>query len=147
MSGARNAYRDAAERELSHWPGVGFRFETGGKHPRLVLSFGRGERFVVYPASPSDSRRGVRAFITDVRCELKLLGAQRTEKERRAAPRTPPRARVRRHTSLPTITDPRPDGFAELRALQERMKAQAQQPAPQPSSFVARILECFRRAA
>lgn len=120
MSGLRNDYEAAAVREVARWAGVSARFEDNARHPRIVLSFSGAERFVVYPASPSDSRRGLARFLADVRRTLRDLGAER---EKPAASTRPRKARSRGpDPKPPEITDPRPDGFAALKALAARAK-------------------------
>lgn len=140
----RGEYADALEREIAFWPGVAFRMEVGRKHCRAFLTFKGAERFVVFASSGSDSRRGVRHFITDVRGELRNLGAARTEQRRSARP-----ARSRsapRREALPTISDPRPDGFAQLRELQARMMNET--PAAKVKrTFWTAVSQLFRRAA
>lgn len=138
----RSAYTETAERELTAWPGVTASFERTAKHQRAVFSFGGATRFVVFPTSGSDSRRGALNFLADMRKELRALGAVRVDRqstsERRPRAVSPPRP-----VSAPTITDPRPDGFAALRDLQQRMSEAAA-----PTSGVVQIAasppECTR---
>lgn len=129
MSGPRHSYEDAAVREIAEWPGVTHRLEIGGKHKRIYVCFRDAERFVVYPTSPSDAVRGVLYFLTDLRKELRAIGAQRVAQARRK-----PVERKRRHTTIervttaPEITDPRADGLASLRDLAERLERASKYP-------------------
>lgn len=130
MTKLHDAYTQAAEREIEHWPGAELRFEKSSKHRRAIVTFKDRERFIVFPTSPSDGARGHLNFLTDFRVELRALGARRVERtpstERRkrnvAAPRPAP---------TPEITDPRPDGWAPLRELHARISAAAE-PALKP---------------
>jgi hypothetical protein len=36
------------EKELRRWPGVRYRVDTSGRHPRLWVQYGEVERFVPY---------------------------------------------------------------------------------------------------
>lgn len=61
--------------ELDRWSGVvDHRFETGGKHRRLVVTTENGSRFITISISPSDGR-AVRNKIGDLRKILRELGA------------------------------------------------------------------------
>lgn len=129
MSKLLNIYIDAAERELEHYPGVAFEFDTSSrKHSRVTVSFNGRSRFVVI--SGSNRSESTKDFLTDLRVELRALGARRVERtpltERRkrnvAAPRPAP---------LPEISDPRPDGWAPLRQLHASLQAAAE-PAIKP---------------
>jgi hypothetical protein len=42
-------------------------FERRRRHRAVVIRNGSTSRFVVFPASPSDSRRGIRNLMTDLR--------------------------------------------------------------------------------
>ncbi len=118
---ARHDYETAAVREIERWPGVAVRFEKTAKHRRAVFSVAGQSRFVVYPTSPSDSRRGALAFLTDVRTTLRSMGAvQDMPQERGARAHRHGPSRTRGELTAPAISDPRPDGFAALRDLQAR---------------------------
>ena len=66
--------RDLLE-ELRHWHGVrDHRFETGGKHRRLVIDTDSGSRFITLSVSPSDGRAALNR-IRDLRKILRELGA------------------------------------------------------------------------
>lgn len=122
MSGARD-YLEAAEAEIAHWPGVAFRHEhpRGKGHPRIVVAFGSRERFVTFPGTPSDSLRGVRNHIADLRKALREMGAERREVETVAATVRPPKRRPpKRRFALPLIQDSRTGGFEALRAWSPR---------------------------
>ena len=83
----RTIYDDAVEAELAQWPGVQYRRENRGKHNALVLQVGEVSRFVVYPTSPSDSRRGQQNHLGDVHRTLAALGARRAMEPKAQAPR------------------------------------------------------------
>jgi hypothetical protein len=74
----RTVYDDPVESELARWPGVTYRREQRGKHNALVLSYRGATRFVIYAATPGDTRRGALNHLADVRAELRVLGAVRT---------------------------------------------------------------------
>lgn len=130
MTKHRDAYTQAAERELEHWPSVEFRFEQASKHRRIVLEFAGKERFVMFPSTPSDNVRGHLNHIAGLRVELRALGARRVER----TPLTERRKRnvaAPRPTPTPEISDPRADGWAPLRELHARISA-AREPALKP---------------
>lgn len=80
MSKLLNIYVDAAERELEHYPDVAFEFDTSSrKHSRVTISFNGRSRFVVI--SGSNKSDSAREFLTDLRVELRALGARRDESE------------------------------------------------------------------
>lgn len=145
MSKLLNIYIDAAERELEHYPGVEHEFDTSSKkHSRVHLTFNGRSRFVVI--SSSNRSESTKDFLTDLRVELRALGARRVERtpstERRkrnvAAPRQAP---------LPEISDPRPDGFAQLRELHAKLQ-HAAEPAIKPRrSIWASISQMFQGRA
>lgn len=83
----RHAYDAAQEAELARWPGVEWSRQLRSKHYALVLTFGGVSRFVIYPSSPGDTNRGTLNHLTDVRAELRALGAIRTAEPRTAKPR------------------------------------------------------------
>jgi len=146
MTKLHDAYTQAAEREIEHWPGATLRFEKSAKHRRAIVAFGDRERFIVFPTSPSDSSRGHLNFLTDFRVELRALGARRVER----TPSTERRKRnvaAPRQASLPEISDPRPDGFAQLRELHAKLSAAAE-PAIKPRrSIWASISQMFQGRA
>lgn len=129
MSKLLNIYIDAAERELEHYLGVSAEFDTSSrKHSRVTISFNGRSRFVVI--SGSNRRESTKDFLTDLRVELRALGARRVERpsptERRTRNVAAPRP-----TPTPEISDPRPDGWAPLRELHARLSAAAE-PALKP---------------
>lgn len=119
----RTIYDAAVEAELAQWPGVQYRREVRGKHNALVLQVGSLSRFVVYPSSPSDSRRGQQNHLGDVRRTLAALGARRVMEPKAQAPR---RAR---NTAAPSRVDlgerpdrdPTRDPFVGLVALRRQL--------------------------
>lgn len=72
-----NEHSRAIEHEIALWPGVGVRFGARRKHREATLSYQGRERFVMYCSSPSDSRRGLKIKIAEVRRTLKELGAEK----------------------------------------------------------------------
>lgn len=130
MTKHRDAFTHATERELEHWPEVHHRFEFSKKHRRVIISLGGRERFVIFPTSASDNIRGPLGHVTNLRVELRALGARRVERpsptERRTRNVAAPRP-----TPVPEITDPRPDGWAPLRELHAQISAAAE-PALKP---------------
>jgi len=94
----RTCYDDPVETELQRWPGVTWRREVRGKHYALVLTFGGVSRFVIYPTSPGDTVRGPLNHLSNVRQELRAMGATRvgetkaaqTERRRRTRPAVRP---------------------------------------------------------
>lgn len=119
-----------AKRILSGTGIEAFELVQGGKHPRLVLSCGGYSRFVVLPSSGSDSRRGLKNFIAQLRREAKHLGAI-------LPPRSKPsqgRVRIRNAAARHARPNPvRPDfvvpalglGEALARALEGRRELSA----------------------
>jgi hypothetical protein len=116
-------YDDALEREMRDWPGVSYSVVIGGKHRRVIVSYAGARRSVSMPSTPSDSRYGVHNFKGDLRRALRDLGAVSIDRGRASSRRDRSRA-APRPTPPPAISDPRPDGFAELRALQARMASE-----------------------
>lgn len=137
---SKRAYIEAIERELESWPGVTVRFEQGRKHCRAIFTYRGAERFQTFPSTPSDGVRGVLNNTCEVRLRLRELGATRIEQPKRADRRERNHAAPRR-AELPTISDPRPDGFAALRELHARM--QQEQAPPRPSLWTR--LQMFAR--
>jgi hypothetical protein len=68
-------YDDAADRELAKWPGVVVlaRVVVSSGHRHLILEYKGQRRFVVHPASPSDSRTGARNHVQDIRRVLRQI--------------------------------------------------------------------------
>lgn len=83
----RNIYDDGTEAELARWPGITWRHEHRAKHESVVLTFGEATRFVCYPATPGDTRRGVLNHIADLRAELKAMGAEREPQVKAVGPK------------------------------------------------------------
>lgn len=83
----RTFYDQAVEAELAKWPGVSWRREVRSKHYALILTVGNVSRFVIYPASPSDSVRGAKNHLANVRQTLREMGAVREEEARASAER------------------------------------------------------------
>lgn len=81
------SYHEAISKEVEEWPGAAVSFEKGSKHPRAVLSFGDSSRFVVFPDTPGDTDRGILNCLTDVRRELRGLGAERAERQKATGPK------------------------------------------------------------
>jgi hypothetical protein len=67
-------YLQELRRELAKYPGVEAEFAHRSKHQQVTLTYGGRSRFVVFPASPSNSIRGLQKTIKDVRGELRNLG-------------------------------------------------------------------------
>jgi len=129
----RSPYDDAAEAELSRWPGVSWRTEVRGKHYALVLTFNGVSRFVTYPTSPGDTTRGPLNHVSDIRKALTALGAMRLKSERSTAPK---RWRNRTEASglnLVSLADTRlaKDPFAAL-AQVKFLAPETPPPAPEP---------------
>lgn len=73
-------YERVIREELAYWPGVAVEFGRRSKHRAATFHFAGSTRFVVYPDSPSDARRGHLNSLADVRKELAALGAERLER-------------------------------------------------------------------
>lgn len=101
----RTSYDQAVDAELERWPGVSWHREVRSKHYALVLTVGNLSRFVIYPASPSDSIRGAKNHLANVRQTLREMGAVRTEEVKVANERRR-RARPVERTALPAPTAP-----------------------------------------
>ena len=67
----------AQEAEIARWPGVTFRREHGGKHPRIIVAFKGRERFTPYSSTPGDYK-GNLPRLTALRATIAFLGAVRT---------------------------------------------------------------------
>lgn len=80
-------YETAIRNEIENWPGVSVTFGLRSKHGQAVLDYQGNSRFVVLPLSPSDSARGAKNSIADVRRECRALGASRLVSSSSAAPR------------------------------------------------------------
>jgi hypothetical protein len=65
-------YADALRAECDK-AGASYEIVHGGRHAKAHISLNGKTRFVVYPASPSDSRRGALNFAGDVRRVIKEL--------------------------------------------------------------------------
>ncbi len=66
------------DKEISNWPGVTYSINiTKGNHNKITFSYGSKTRFVICPKSPSDSKRGTKNIINQVKTTLKELGAIR----------------------------------------------------------------------
>ena len=63
-------------RELGEWCDVEHEIVSGGKHPKLVLKYGGGSRFVTFSTTRVD-RRGMLNKLRDIRIQLTALGATR----------------------------------------------------------------------
>lgn len=68
-------YRAELMKEVNKVPGASGEFSITSKHQRLTISYGNQSRFVTFPLSPSDGRRGLKNTITDVRREMRRMGA------------------------------------------------------------------------
>lgn len=66
-------------RELAFWPTLGFTFQVGKKHTRLLLEHEGKKEFVLFGSSSSDFRAELNR-ISDVRHAAKRLGAIRLDK-------------------------------------------------------------------
>lgn len=64
------------EKELRKWPGVNYRAEHTGKHPRLWVNYKGVEQFIPYSFTKV-GKYGVMQKLTQLRRTLKELGAER----------------------------------------------------------------------
>lgn len=86
--------------------------DTSHPHPRLYFTWQGRRRFVVYPSSTSDARRGAVNAVTTLR---RLLGVRRIK-----TPTSARKTRVKAPDRLPpppTQITVRPDPWAVLRTL------------------------------
>jgi hypothetical protein len=150
----RSDYDDAVELELSRWPGVTFHREVRGKHYALVLAYRGATRFVIYPASPSDSRRGALNHLANVRAELRALGAQRlatTKVEDRRKRKPQPTATVYEFERANPGEGPLRDPFAVLADMRVEWIQPANDVPPESAaprqSLWSRIAAFVRRVA
>lgn len=65
---------EVLEKELRHWPGVRYRVDTSGRHPRLRVQYGTAERFVPYSFTKV-GKYGVMQKLTQLRRTLREIGA------------------------------------------------------------------------
>jgi hypothetical protein len=63
------------EKELRRWPGVRYRVDTSGRHPRLRVQYGEVERFVPYSFTKVGNY-GLMQKLTQLRRTLKEIGAE-----------------------------------------------------------------------
>jgi hypothetical protein len=148
----RTPFDDSVEVELSRWPGVTFHREQRGKHYALVLSYRGASRFVIYASTPGDTRRGALNHLTNVRAELRAMGATRL------AP-TKAEGRPKRQTSRTTATvyefdranpdeGPLRDPFAVLASFKPANDVAPAEPVQAPAprqSLWSRIVAFVRR--
>lgn len=69
--------------EVNLWPGALVLFEQRKKHVCARLFYNEKERLVFMSATPS-CRRATLNAVSDIRRELRALGAERIEREKRA---------------------------------------------------------------
>lgn len=74
-------YERVIRNELAYWPGVDVEFGRRAKHRQATFHRHGETRFLVFPDSPSDSRRGALNCVAAMRKELAELGAQRLERK------------------------------------------------------------------
>ena len=110
--------RKAVEHELSLWPGVHWEYGNGSNHAYLDLEFDGFKRRRTIGGDASEPRLILNA-VAALRRELKEMGALRADPQFFDEPSEPrrKRQRIRREVPTPAISDPRPDGWAPLRAL------------------------------
>lgn len=65
------------QREVETYPGVDINFTFRGKHKVAQLTLGENSRMVFYPSTPSDSRRGIKNKLQDLRRVLREIGAEK----------------------------------------------------------------------
>lgn len=64
------------EKELGRWPGVTYRAEYSGRHPRLWVKYGEAERFIPFSGTYV-GKYGVMQKVTQLRRTLREIGADR----------------------------------------------------------------------
>lgn len=62
------------KKELNRWPGVNYRAEHSGRHPRLWVEYEGEKRFVPY-SSTKVGRYGLMQKVTQLRRTLREIGA------------------------------------------------------------------------
>lgn len=119
-------HKEAIEAEVRRWPGVSVSWHMGGKHPYAELAFDGHTQRQTIPGTSSDGARGHLNAVSDTRRILTSMGASRAEDRffDPVTPRSRRRKRIQRSVTMPTISDPRPDGFAALRELSARMESE-----------------------
>ncbi len=63
------------EKELSRWPGVNYRAEHAGRHPKLWVEYKGEKRFVPY-SSTKVGHYGLMQKVTQLRRVLREMGAE-----------------------------------------------------------------------
>lgn len=74
----KSEYETAMKSAVEAYPGVGIDFEFRGRHKAARLSFKDRSYRVFYPATPSDSKRGILNLMRDLRRGLREIGAAKT---------------------------------------------------------------------
>jgi len=90
-------YRNALLAELARAGVTEYEFQYGGKHPRIVFWHNGKRVMYVYPASPSDTNRGILNAVSGIRKLLGLAAPARGKSDR------PPKARIRRDAPAPVL--------------------------------------------
>lgn len=119
----------ATKRELERWPGASVTFTNGGKHLTATLAFGGRTRKVICAQTLSDNARGTRNHVSQVRRELKTLGAEPLRQAKSSAPkrqRNRPTRPLAGSERAPVVGNP----FEALAAIEVR-------PAPSPPGMKA----------
>lgn len=144
--------------EVGQWPGASVTFEKRSKHRAAILSYQGKTRFVVYPDSPGDSRRGVHNHVAEVRQALTQLGASRTKTVRKAEARRRQRneGAALRQIKVGERAPVRPDPWEALKGFQPLPPAEVEQimsdhpesiAPPEPGRFVWRCIAAGIAAA
>lgn len=112
MSEPSRQYVAALAAELARIGITRYEIRTGRGHPRLCYSLHGRERFIVFPASPSDSARGVQQAVAFLRRQLGIKAPERGKSGRPAKQRAGDRA-----VDIRGTLDARPDPWAALGRL------------------------------
>ena len=111
-----------------------YRYEMGGRHPKLIYEKDGVERFYVLPGSPGDTVRGA------LNCEAELRRTVGAPKRRKKAAAKPYRKPVKAAPKKPAPIAPvKPDPFEVLAELRARIE-------PIPEPWWRRVPAIFKEA-
>ena len=120
----KDAYARAVRDELERLGATGVTLDHGGKHPRFRFVINGQQRFAVICGTP-----GSRFSLTKKLSELRRLYGTREPRQEPAVPqaRQKPKRAQRDDAPMPDSFTARPDPFAVLAELAEKMRASGPQ--------------------
>jgi hypothetical protein len=76
---ARDPFISAVEQEIEHWPGVSIEWDRLSKHRKATFTLSGKRKFITLPSTGSDTVRGPKNVVTNMRSVLREIGAERRE--------------------------------------------------------------------